>query len=71
VSTPSKSPVTFPPKPPLPDATKPTPMNERTAATQKLRCRRSSPTTVAMIPMKIGVVPSRSAIVEAAAWSTP
>ena len=46
----------FAEKPPLPEATKPTPANEIAAAIQKRRDSRSSPIAVARMPMKIGVV---------------
>ena len=55
----------FAEKPPLPDATKPTPPNEIAAASQKRRDSRSNPIAVARMPMKIGVVPRMSATVAA------
>src|SRR3954454_23248792 len=51
--------------PPAPRATRPTPTNEIPAAAQNARDSRSSPTTVARMPMKIGVIPRISATVDA------
>ncbi len=55
VNTASVSPNSRPEKPPEPEATNPTPTSETTVAIQKPRPIRSSPTTLARTPMKIGV----------------
>ena len=68
--TASPSPTSCPENPPEPDATKPTPINETTAASQKPRPIRSSPITLASTPMKIGVVPRKSVTVAAEVLST-
>src|SRR5215208_69301 len=66
VPTASRSPIRSPEKPPpAPPATSPTPTNEIAAAIQNVRVGRSRPTKLARIPMKIGVMPSTSATVDA------
>ena len=65
----SASPTMLPEKPPEPDATKPTPTIETTVATQKSRVSRSSPTELAIRPMKIGVVPRKRVTVAAVVLS--
>src|SRR6266550_4597153 len=65
VPTASASPPTLLEKPPLPAATKPTPMKAAAAATQKPVDRRSIPKSEAIRPVKIGSAPRISATVDA------
>src|SRR5579872_1504026 len=63
VTTATRSPSTFPETPP--PATKPTPTNATSAASQKPDCIRSRPTAAAINAVKTGVAPSTSATVDA------
>src|SRR5581483_4568163 len=65
VATARPSPKTCPENPPDPEATRATPTSETPVAIQKPRPIRSSPTTLATTPMKIGVVPRKSVTVAA------
>ena len=70
VAIPSRTPRRSPETSPLPSATSPTPANEITAAIQKRRDSRSSPSASPITAANTGVAPRMSAIVDAVVFSS-